>query len=130
MVPGCVVGIDRDRVARAADEPHDPGGVLLRDRNRDAVAVDAVAGDTDVVGRLAPLDCEPCLTPAGLVQVPGAVGATASTHGAVAARTDAVPDRFRAASNASTPTLYVVPHLRAESVYDLAVVLARRVPFR
>ena len=32
MVPGCVVGVDRDRVARAAHEPDDPGGALLRRR--------------------------------------------------------------------------------------------------
>ena len=51
----------------------------------------------------------------------GADGATASGHALVEAEIELRGDRFPAASNASTPNVYVVPHANPANVYDVDV---------
>jgi hypothetical protein len=53
----------------------------------------------------------------------GADGATVSGHALVDAEIELRGDRFPAASNASTPNVYVVPHAKPLNVYEVAVVL-------
>jgi hypothetical protein len=53
----------------------------------------------------------------------GAEGATVSGHTLVEAEIEPRGDRFPAASNASTPNVYVVPHARPVKVYEVDVVL-------
>jgi hypothetical protein len=60
----------------------------------------------------------------------GADGATVSGHELVDAEIELRGDRFPAASNASTPNVYVVPHARPVNTDDNVVVVATTVPFR
>ena len=53
----------------------------------------------------------------------GAEGATVSGHALVEAEIELRGDLFPAASNASTPNVYVVPHANPLKVYEVAVVL-------
>jgi hypothetical protein len=59
----------------------------------------------------------------------GALGACASAHAGVDALRFALPERFPAASTASTLRLYVVPQERAPSVPAGDPDVAARVPF-
>ena len=52
----------------------------------------------------------------------GAVGAVVSVQAEVAAESVARVERFPAASNASTPNVYVVPHASPLKVYEVEVV--------
>jgi len=53
----------------------------------------------------------------------GADGATVSGHALVDAEIELRGDRFPAASNDSTPNVYVVPHANPLKVYEVDVVL-------
>jgi hypothetical protein len=60
----------------------------------------------------------------------GADGATVSGHALVEAEIELRGDRFPAASNASTPNVYVVPQAKPLNTDDNEVVVATAVPFR
>ena len=60
----------------------------------------------------------------------GADGATVSGHALVEAEIELRGDRFPAASNASTPNVYVVPHANPLNTDDNDDVVATAVPFR
>ena len=115
VVTGRVVRVDRDRIARAADEAPRPRRWAAawrrpgRRRGRCCSRRHRRCRTTRSTRRRARSGSS--RTGAGS-QARSA--RSLSTQGAVAARTDAMPDRCRAASKASTPTLYVVPQVRAE----------------
>ena len=60
----------------------------------------------------------------------GALGALVSGHALVEAEIELRGDRFPAASNASTPNVYVVPHANPLNTDDNDDVVATAVPFR
>jgi hypothetical protein len=60
----------------------------------------------------------------------GADGATMSGHALVEAEIELRGERFPAASNASTPNVYVVPHAKPLKTDDNDDVVATAVPFR
>jgi hypothetical protein len=59
----------------------------------------------------------------------GADGAAVSAHAAVAALSVLLVETLPAASAASTPSVYVVPHVRPLKVYDVVAELPAAVPF-
>ena len=62
---------------------------------------------------------------------PGAIafaGGGDDAQAAVEPFSDAVPDRLFAASYASTPSAYDVPHVRPDTVYVLEAVVPTRTP--
>ena len=98
--------------------PHVRPGTLelvpVGDATADAAEVHAVAGDADVVVGRRPRDGDVVWFVTVWVSPVGAVGACVSGQGAVAATTVAAAERFRAASAASTPNVYVVPQVRPD----------------
>jgi hypothetical protein len=60
----------------------------------------------------------------------GTEGATVSGHALVAACNVDTPDTFPAASNASTPTVYDVPHASPLNLYDVETVDVTFAPFK
>jgi hypothetical protein len=67
------------------------------------------------------------------VSVPGVEGAVVSPPPAqalVAAESEVLPERFPAASYASTASVYVVPHVRPEKVETVTIEEPAVLPFR
>jgi mRNA-degrading endonuclease toxin of MazEF toxin-antitoxin module len=60
----------------------------------------------------------------------GAVGAVVSGHTAAEAVIDARVELFPAASNACTPNVWLVPHVRPAKVNDVEVVVPALTPSR